>query len=560
MNTPIPDITHDIHGKKIQYHGDSKIRNGGTRIAYSPDHVAEYKKCSGDLLWFIEHYCYIMDADKGLSIPELYRWQKRFLRLLSDPTRRKIVAKIARQSGKSTLIALYIVWYSCFHNDKTSGIVANKEDVAKEIFKKVMITFRHLPHFLKPGVIEINKTSLELDNGSRVVCGATSESGLSGFAINGILLMDEVAKIQKNLYDSFYESMEPTLAASSDSKLVMISTPVGHNQFYTLWNNATDGNVNVTHEDVENIRPGRNGFTPFAVSWDSTPKRDEEWRVKKIQEVGQAMFDQEYCCLFTSSKESLLTSDEINKILVEPPRRVAINGLLRYHMSPEPDRQYIIAVDIAEGLKQDYSVAVVVALPRPGDPPAMEEAAMFRSNEIDPTALAHVLAKIGKEFNDALIVVEANFGTETGKTLQQDLEYENLYVSSRRIGIRMDYNIKRTGISRFTEMLNSGMLKPHSGEIIEELSNFVRKRGSYAAAPGFHDDVVMAWVLFCYFTSVPYFQDYGDVDHFKEMIKRKVQSLEDAEDSKSYLTPIFIDDGSGARQLGGGSYGSIFDR
>lgn len=555
----IKDVTHDIHGKKLSFRNDPKLRFGGSRIAYEPEMLAEYKRCSNDILHFIENYCYIMDADKGLEIPSLFKWQKEFLKLLSDRNKRKLVAKIARQSGKSTLIALYIVWYTCFHNDKTSGIVANKESTAKEIYKKVMLTFRHLPQYLKPGIIEINKMSLELDNGSRVVCGATSESGLSGFAINGILLMDEVAKIQRSMYESFYESMEPTLAASNDSKLVMISTPVGHNHYYTLWNNATNGMTNVVHETVADVKQGRNGFYPFAISWNSTPKRDEEWKNKKIQEVGQAMFDQEYNCKFTSSKDSLLTSDEVGLIVVEKPFYLGINGLLRYYRRVEQGRQYVVAVDIAEGLKQDYSVATVIALPNPGEAGVMEEVAMFRSNEIDPTALAHVVAKIGKEYNEALVVVEANFGTETGKTLTHDLEYENVYMSERRTGIRMDFKTKRIGITRFTEMLTSGILKVHSGELVEELSNFVRKRGTYAAAPGFHDDIVMTWVLFCYFTSVPYFQEYGDVDHFKEMIKRKVQTLEAEDESKGFITPIFIDDGSGARQIGGG-YGSIFDR
>ena len=49
----------------------------------------------------------------------------------------------------------------------------------------------HIPQFLKPGVLELSKTKIEFDNGSSLLVGATSETGLSGATITGMLLMDE---------------------------------------------------------------------------------------------------------------------------------------------------------------------------------------------------------------------------------------------------------------------------------------------------------------------------------------------------------------------------------
>ena len=59
-------------------------------------------------------------------------------------------------------------------------ILANKLSAAKEMFSRCQQMYEMLPDFIKPGVKEYNKTSMVLENGSKLSCAATSASAIRG--------------------------------------------------------------------------------------------------------------------------------------------------------------------------------------------------------------------------------------------------------------------------------------------------------------------------------------------------------------------------------------------
>ena len=73
-------------------------------------------------------------------------------------------------------MAAYLLWYATFNDHKTAVILANKLATAKEIFSRVQFMHETLPNWLKQGVGEWNKTSCRFENGSRLMCAATSPS------------------------------------------------------------------------------------------------------------------------------------------------------------------------------------------------------------------------------------------------------------------------------------------------------------------------------------------------------------------------------------------------
>ena len=79
-------------------------------------------------------------------------------------------------------MAAYIMWYATFNDHKTAVILANKLATAKEIFGRVQFMYESLPKWLKQGVTEWNKTSCTFENGSRLMCAATSPSAVRGFS------------------------------------------------------------------------------------------------------------------------------------------------------------------------------------------------------------------------------------------------------------------------------------------------------------------------------------------------------------------------------------------
>ena len=70
--------------------------------------------------------------------------------------------------------------------------LADKLAAAKELFSRIEMMYETLPDFVKPGVKEYNKTSMVLENGSKISCAATSASAIRGRSI-GLLICDEFA-------------------------------------------------------------------------------------------------------------------------------------------------------------------------------------------------------------------------------------------------------------------------------------------------------------------------------------------------------------------------------
>ena len=84
----------------------------------------------------------------------------------------------------TTLLTIYALWIACFNEDQNIMIVANKESTAIEIFRRVRLAYEQLPNWLKPGVDEYGKTSMMLNNGSRIGISTTTGSAARGTSLN----------------------------------------------------------------------------------------------------------------------------------------------------------------------------------------------------------------------------------------------------------------------------------------------------------------------------------------------------------------------------------------
>lgn len=121
--------------------------------------------------------------------------------------------------------AVYLLWYVIFNSDKTVAILANKQATADEILHRIRMAYELLPKWLQSGVKSWNKRSIELENGSRLFCAATSSTGIRGKSINMLYCVAGKTNITvrnkstgeiKNLtIGEFAESINNTKANSS---------------------------------------------------------------------------------------------------------------------------------------------------------------------------------------------------------------------------------------------------------------------------------------------------------------------------------------------------------
>lgn len=517
---------------KASYNGNSRLKQLGFQLDYTPEQISEIIRCQSDAIYFIETYCKIVSLDHGLVPFKLYECQKRKVRTILD--NRKVILMEGRQQGKTITSAACILWYTLFQADKTVAILANKAAAAREVLNRFQGMYENLPLWLQQGVKEWNKGSLELENGSKVFCAATAASGIRGKSVNW-LYIDEAAIIPNNVAEEFFTSTYPTIMAGETTKVLMSSTPLGYNHFWKFWNDAEQG---------------INDFVNLFIPYTEIPGRDERWAAEQKGVLGSVKFTQEVLCSFLGSSYTLLDADILSKL--SPKTFVYTKDNLDVLTEPVAGHSYMAIIDVARGLDGDYSTIVVVDIT--SNP--YEVVAKFRDNKIAPMLFPSVIHTVARNYNNAWTLIEINDnGQQVADILHHELEYENiLYVNNNskhgqvvsggfggggsKSGVRTDKKVKRIGCSQLKTLMEEGRLAVWDRDIISEFSTFIQVKDSYAADEGYHDDLVMPLVLFGWVTTNPYFKDLTNVNLRETIFANQIQQIEDE------LTPFgFYDDG-----------------
>jgi len=518
------------------YLGNVNLKAAGVPLHFTKDQVDEYIKCATDYIYFIETYCKIVTLDHGLQPFNLYDCQKHKLNVIHN--NRKVILMEGRQQGKTTTSAAYILWYTLFQR-KTVAILANKAPAAREVLYRYQLMYENLPEWLQQGIKTWNKGDIELENGSIVFTAATSASGIRGKSVN-LLYVDEAAIIPNNIAEQFFTSVYPTISAGETTKILLSSTPLGYNHFWKFWN------------DAEN---NRNGFVNLFIPYWEIPGRDEKWAEEQRKLLGELKFNQEVLCNFLGSSLTLIAADTIARL--SPAAPIYQKDGLDIYEKVEKDHVYVIVADTAEGVQQDYSAFTII------DVTSMpyKQVGKYRDNKISPLLYPSVIYKVGKEYNEAYVLVEVNKSEQVADILYSEYEYENIIFVNRttqgqvvsggfgggktQLGVVTDKKIKRIGCSNFKSLVEEQKLLIRDIDTISEISTFIQVKNSYAADEGYHDDLVMPLVLFSWLTTNPYFKDLTNVNIRKELYDERIKMIEEevtpfgfintGEDEKSFV-------------------------
>ena len=160
------------------YNGNILVKKAFAKTDLTQEHISEIIKCSDDPVYFIENYCRIVSLDGGVVPFIMFDFQREMIRLFSE--HRFILANLARQNGKSTIVAAYLTWFAIFNPTKTIAVLANKGDMAQEIMDRIRFMIENLPFFIQPGVKIYNRRSIVLDTDAKIFSSATSASGIRG--------------------------------------------------------------------------------------------------------------------------------------------------------------------------------------------------------------------------------------------------------------------------------------------------------------------------------------------------------------------------------------------
>jgi len=469
----------------------------------------EYIKCATSPEHFMKKYCFIQHPQRGRVIFNLYPFQGKVLNLWKDNPY-SIVLK-SRQLGISTLAAGYSLWLMLFHKDKNILCLSKTQETARNMVTKVAFMYDNLPSWLKVPSDEKNKLSLRLSNGSQIKAKSSNSDAARSEAVS-LLIVDEAAFIEN--IDETWASSQQTLATGGGA--IVLSTPYGTgNWFHKTW---------VSAENAEN------DFLPIRLPWYVHPERDEAWRKKQDELLGDPKLAAQECdCDFNTSGDVVFYSEWLDFIkettIQEPVERRGADKNLWIWEQPDYSRDYMVVADVARGDGKDFSACHVI------DITSNTQVAEYKG-QLPPKDFGFFLVGIATEYNQALLVIEnASIGWAT---IDAVLErgYNNLYYSPKSDALTVDsyfnkYENNDNTVPGFTMSLRTrpliiNKLREYIGDrsvtikskrLLEEMKVFIWKNGRAEAQSGYNDDLVMPFGVGMYLrdTSLKFRQQSQDL-------------------------------------------------
>ena len=520
------------------YKGNPNLKAENVQVEFTEEQISEYLKCKADPVYFALKYIRIVSLDEGLIPFDMYDFQKDLIKNFHE--QRFNIAKLPRQTGKSTTVVSYLLHYALFNDNIRIAILANKAETARELLQRLQLSYENLPKWLQQGVGSWNKGSLELENGSKIIAASTSSSAVRGNSFN-IIFLDEFAFIPNHIAEQFFSSVYPTISSGKTTKVIIISTPNGMNMFYKLWHDA---------------ERGKNDYKPLEVHWSAVPGRDAKWKEETIRNTSERQFTQEFECEFLGSVDTLIAPSKLRNMVYNDP--IQRNKGLDVYEEPKPDHQYLMTVDVARGTGKDYSAFVVfdiTSFP-------YKIVAKYRNNEIKPMLFPNIIDRVGKAYNKSFILVEVNdIGEQVSSMLQFDLEYDNLLMCAMRgragqmvgqgfsgkksqLGIKMSKTVKQVGCSNLKTVIEDDKLLINDYDIISELTTFIQKNQTFVAEDGCHDDLAMCLVIFSWLIVQPYFKEMTDNDIRKRIYEDQRDQIEQDMAPFGFVSDGLSDDSS----------------
>ena len=502
------------------YLGNPNLKKANTPIQFTEEQIIEFLKCKEDPVYFANNYIKIVSLDEGLTQFHPYHFQEKLIHNFHN--NRFNICKMPRQTGKSTTVVSYLLHYAVFNDSVNIGILANKAATARELLSRLQTAYENLPRWMQQGIISWNKGSLELENGSKILAASTSASAVRGMSFN-ILFLDEFAFVPNHVADSFFASVYPTITSGKNTKVIIVSTPHGMNHFYRMWHDA---------------EKERNEYVPTEVHWSEVPGRDEKWKETTIANTSEQQFRVEFECEFLGSVNTLINPAKLKNLIYENP--IKRNAGLDIYEDPKPEHNYLMTIDVARGLGNDYSAFIVFDITEF----PYRVVGKYRNNEIKPMLFPNIILDVAKAYNEAWLLVEVNdIGDQVASILQYDLEYENVLMCAMRgragqvvgsgfsgkktqLGVRMTAAVKKLGCSNLKTLMEDDKLLTVDYDIISELTTFAQRHNSFEAEEGCNDDLAMCLVIFSWLVAQDYFKEMTDNDVRKRIYEEQKNQID----------------------------------
>lgn len=341
---------------------------------------------------------------------------------------------------------------------------------------------------------------------------------------------DEFAFLPKHVADAFWAANYPTISASIDAKIMIISTP-----------NGMFGQFHIIYSDAEKKE---NSFIPYKSTWRDVPGRDNEWAETQRKNLGDTKFAQEYECDFLGSTNTVVNTDTLKKLftIYKRPILLDLNSKFRIWEKPNTNNRYVIGADVSKGTGNDFSVCQVLKIISLS-PVKFEQVAVFEDNKTDVYLFTDIIHRISVFYNNAYIMVENNAeGAAVVNKLWWDIETDKLVNTgskAQNLGIRATKSTKPKAVLLMKKLIEEDNLILRDKTTIEQLSSFIEDNGQFYGKD-LHDDLVSALYWATYIIHMDIFDENVALQQ-SMFIKQKDDDNDDVYNDEAEVWGILSD-------------------
>jgi len=297
--------------------------------------------------------------------------------------------------------------------------------------------------------------------------------------------------------------------------------------------------LNHFYKTCEGAKENINGFEYVEVPWQRVPGRDDKWKAETLAAMDNdtQKFTQEFECGFLGSSGTLIEGSKLKSMVMRNP--IHETKTLKMYESPEEEKVYVLVADVSRGKGLDYSAFTVVDVTTT----PYKQVCTFRDNMTTPMDYAEIIYRVISNYNNCYVLIEINdIGEQVSDILINEFEVDTLLFtehagrSGKRVttgfsgkgadkGIRTTKTVKSIGCNTLKLLVEQDQLIITDFDTINELSTFSRRKNSYEAEPGAHDDTVMCLVLFAWLSTQAYFKELTDINTMQLLKEGKDEAM-----------------------------------
>ena len=400
----------------------------------------------------------------------------------------------ARQLGITTLVRAYSFWENITKpHSFYSAVLSNKAKSAHELLKIDKRFHEHLPSFLQREMGAMKRDELNLaSTKSKIQAFSGAASNDRGYTLNSIH-MSEFA-----FMENAHDVLASMLATVNNGRLIIESTPnyYGDALHNIITNNTYSQAYEVimlpwfTFPDYRKEIP-RGGFVlePEEENLIQEYGLDLEqvyWRRNKIAETkDEHRFKREYPVnveeAYSLSGRNYFSENDLKHIKVVEATTAELNTF----QPIDYNNEYVIGVDPAAGVGNDYSCAYVL------DKKNLAPVAVYWSNKVPISTFAEQVMKLSMQYKNAKVICEENnHGYAVREVFNANSFYKyEMFKTTAKSKLALYDQLRTYMVDRIIETLDKITLT--------EMRNLINSDNGTAPThpPSAHDDRVVAYML-----------------------------------------------------------------